>query len=69
MFNINYLRIKGTDRFGDAQINSPDIQDKDEISEDIMEQYLPAPEVSRMVSKEVLFRPRSVQRSYFSIFN
>lgn len=49
MFNVNYLRMKGTNRIGDAQFNFPDNPDKDEISEDMIEQYLPAPEVLRMV--------------------
>lgn len=61
MFNVNYLRKKGTNRFGDAQFNFPDIQDKDEISEDMIEQYLPPPQVLRMVYtfKEVTF-PSSI---------
>lgn len=49
MFNVNYLRKKGTDRLGHTHFNFPDIQDKDEISEDMIVQSLPTPEVLRMI--------------------
>ena len=49
MFNVDYLRMKGTNTFGDAQFSFPHIPDKDEISENMTEQFLSPPEVLRMV--------------------
>ena len=49
LFNVNYLRKKGTDRLGQTQFHIPDIEDRDEISEDMIVQSLPAPKVLRKI--------------------